>query len=148
MILNAVEGKPLPVLRNGMNVRTGCLWKTIAGPSPGAGVGMPGGVQHSAATANAAEPPKSTICRLVDQRLEPQHGPCDSLQFVKDRPGHDRRYAIDCSKLSGSSAGDNRISTGLALTAVVASENSGGSSHRGKYRRSDWNQPRLLKLRA
>ena len=42
-----------------------------------------------------------TICAIVD-RLRPElpHGPCASLiTFVTDRPGHDRRYAIDASKI-------------------------------------------------
>ena len=43
----------------------------------------------------------STICQTVD-RLVPDlaHRPCESLiTYVKDRPGHDRRYAIDASKI-------------------------------------------------
>jgi len=42
-----------------------------------------------------------TICRIVDE-LRPGllHAPCTSLvTFVRDRPGHDRRYAIDASKI-------------------------------------------------
>jgi dTDP-glucose 4,6-dehydratase len=42
-----------------------------------------------------------TICQLVDE-LRPglKHAPCQSLiSFVTDRPGHDRRYAIDCGKI-------------------------------------------------
>ena len=41
------------------------------------------------------------ICRLVDE-LRPglPHAPCSSLiTFVRDRPGHDRRYAIDATKI-------------------------------------------------
>ncbi|MFM7160246.1 MAG: GDP-mannose 4,6-dehydratase, partial [Planctomycetaceae bacterium] len=40
------------------------------------------------------------ICGLMDElRPELPHRPCRSLiTFVADRPGHDRRYAIDCSK--------------------------------------------------
>ena len=42
-----------------------------------------------------------TICATVD-RLRPglRHAPCESLiRYVKDRPGHDRRYGIDASKI-------------------------------------------------
>lgn len=42
-----------------------------------------------------------TICATVD-RLKPglTHSPCESLiNYVTDRPGHDRRYAIDASKI-------------------------------------------------
>ena len=40
-----------------------------------------------------------TICSLLDER-HPGNAPHDQLKtFVQDRPGHDRRYAIDCSKI-------------------------------------------------
>ncbi len=41
-----------------------------------------------------------TLCAIVDElRTDLPHKPCESLiTFVKDRPGHDRRYAIDSSK--------------------------------------------------
>jgi dTDP-glucose 4,6-dehydratase len=42
-----------------------------------------------------------TICQTID-RLQPDlpHRPCESLiSYVTDRPGHDRRYAIDASKI-------------------------------------------------
>ena len=40
-----------------------------------------------------------TLCRLMD-KAAPEHAPHESLiTFVKDRPGHDRRYAIDASKI-------------------------------------------------
>jgi dTDP-glucose 4,6-dehydratase len=44
-----------------------------------------------------------TICALLDERHPLANGkPRESLiAFVKDRPGHDRRYAIDSSKLQG-----------------------------------------------
>lgn len=41
-----------------------------------------------------------TLCKLMDERLDRQEGASESLiTFVKDRPGHDRRYAIDASKI-------------------------------------------------
>ena len=43
-----------------------------------------------------------TICRIVDE-LKPglPHSPCESLiTYVADRPGHDRRYAIDATKIA------------------------------------------------
>ena len=44
-----------------------------------------------------------TLCALLDELLpDSPHRPHDGLKaFVKDRPGHDRRYAIDASKLMG-----------------------------------------------
>ena len=60
MILNALEGKPLPVYGDGLNVRD---WLFVG--------------DHC-----------SAIWRVMQEAA-----------FVKDRPGHDRRYAIDCSKI-------------------------------------------------
>jgi len=41
------------------------------------------------------------ICRLLDERLHQEAGASEQLiRFIKDRPGHDRRYAIDASKLN------------------------------------------------
>jgi dTDP-glucose 4,6-dehydratase len=44
----------------------------------------------------------TTVCSLLDNMLpDSSHVPHrDLLCFVKDRPGHDRRYAIDCSKIT------------------------------------------------
>jgi dTDP-glucose 4,6-dehydratase len=103
MILNAVEGKPLPVYGDGMNVRD---WLFVEDHCRALRLvlerGVPGEVYNIGG--NCERPNLEivrTICRLVDQWLpDLKHGPCESLiQFVKDRPGHDRRYAIDCSKL-------------------------------------------------
>jgi dTDP-glucose 4,6-dehydratase len=41
------------------------------------------------------------LCKLMDRKLERQYGESEKLiTFVKDRPGHDRRYAIDASKIN------------------------------------------------
>ncbi len=43
-----------------------------------------------------------TICDLVDEMVGPLPGKSsrrELITYVKDRPGHDRRYAIDCSKM-------------------------------------------------
>src|SRR5438045_7163692 len=41
-----------------------------------------------------------TICRLLEEHKPAAHGKyTDLIAFVKDRPGHDRRYAIDATKL-------------------------------------------------
>jgi dTDP-glucose 4,6-dehydratase len=103
MILNAVEGKPLPVYGDGMNVRD---WLYVEDHCRALRLvlerGVPGEVYNIGG--NCERPNLEivlAICRLVDENLpELEHAPCSSLiRFVKDRPGHDRRYAIDCSKL-------------------------------------------------
>lgn len=103
MILNAVEGKPLPVYGDGQNIRDWlfvddhcrAIRRVLAAGKPGEVYNIGGDCER----ANLDIVKK--ICALVD-RLKPglKHAPCESLiKFVKDRPGHDRRYAIDASKI-------------------------------------------------
>ena len=143
MILNAVEGKPLPVYGDGMNVRD---WLFVEDHCRALRLvlerGVPGEVYNIGG--NCERPNLEivrTICRVVDQRLpELKHGPCESLiQFVKDRPGHDRRYAIDCSKLQRELGWrpQQNFDSGLALTVQWYLENSEWVERvtSGKYRR-------------
>lgn len=103
MILNALEGKPLPVYGDGSNVRD---WLYVG--------------DHCAAIRTVLERGRlgetyniggnsektnldvvKTICALLDElRPRPERGSRASLlRFVDDRPGHDRRYAINASKI-------------------------------------------------
>ncbi len=103
MILNAVEGKPLPVYGDGGNVRD---WLYVEDHCHALRAvlesGAPGGVYNIGGNCERTNLyVVKAICATVD-RLRPDlaHGPCDGLiTFVKDRPGHDRRYAIDASKI-------------------------------------------------
>ena len=103
MILNALEGKPLPVYGDGQNVRDWlfvedhcrALWRVLTAGRPGETYNIGG--NHEQKNLDVVR----TICRMVDE-LRPglPHAPCESLiTFVKDRPGHDRRYAIDAGKI-------------------------------------------------
>ena len=104
MILNALEGKPLPVYGDGQQVRDWLYvedhcraFRRVLGPRR-AGRGL----QHRRRL--RADEPRRRAARsasIVDE-LRPglPHAPCASLiTFVKDRPGHDRRYAIDAGKI-------------------------------------------------
>ncbi|HVY06751.1 MAG TPA: dTDP-glucose 4,6-dehydratase [Burkholderiales bacterium] len=102
VILNALAGKPLPVYGDGMNVRD---WLYVADHCEAVRIalrkGRPGetyniGGNHERTNIDVVR----AICRLLDE-LRPRQGgePYESLiEFVADRPGHDRRYAIDASK--------------------------------------------------
>ena len=102
VILNACDGKPLPVYGDGQNVRD---WLYVE--------------DHCAAIAQVLDRGRvgqtyniggwnekrnleivETICDIVDEmagsRGEPRRG---LITFVKDRPGHDRRYAMDATKI-------------------------------------------------
>jgi len=102
VIHNALKAKPLPIYGDGMNVRD---WLYVG--------------DHCAAIRRVLEAGKAgetyniggwnekpnleivhTVCALLDELRPDPAGPHDRLiTFVKDRPGHDRRYAIDAKKI-------------------------------------------------
>ena len=99
-ILNAIEGKPLPVYGRGDNVRdwlhvddhARALEAIVTRGRVGESYNV--GARSERTNLQVVE----AICDLVDQRLG--GGPRRSLiRFVDDRPGHDRRYAIDPMKI-------------------------------------------------
>ena len=103
MILNALEGKPLPVYGDGKNVRDwlyvrdhcAAIWTIMKHGKRGQTYNIGGDCEME----NTAV--VEMICDLLDA-LQPMAGGRsrrELITFVKDRPGHDRRYAIDCSKL-------------------------------------------------
>lgn len=101
MILNAVSGKPLPVYGDGGNVRdwlyvedhTDALRCVLDRGRIGETYNIGGRAERSNIEV------VRLICGILDE-LRPAHAPHDRLiNFVTDRPGHDRRYAIDCSKI-------------------------------------------------
>ncbi len=119
-ILNAIDGRPLPVYGQGLNIRdwlyvddhARALW-TIASRG---GIGETYNVGGDAERRNLDV--VQTICALLDKR-RPQAAPHASLiTFVTDRPGHDHRYAIDASKIRREFAWtpSKTFQTGLAAT--------------------------------
>lgn len=103
VILNAVEGKPLPVYGQGLNVRDWlyvrdhctAVWRILC----------QGRVGETYNVGGRTELPNlrvvETLCDLVDEKLGLLPGGARRrlITFVKDRPGHDLRYAIDCAKI-------------------------------------------------
>jgi dTDP-glucose 4,6-dehydratase len=103
MILNALEGKPLPVYGDGGNVRDWlyvedhcrAVQTVLEAGRPGETYNIGGNNEYTNLQIVEA------VCAGVD-RARPglPHAPSRSLiRFVPDRPGHDRRYAIDASKI-------------------------------------------------
>ena len=102
MILNMLEGKPLPVYGDGRNIRdwlyvedhNAAVWSIMQEGRIGETYNIGG--------ENEWENIK-LLGRLISIVAEETGGSADKLRalitYVKDRPGHDRRYAIDCSKL-------------------------------------------------
>jgi dTDP-glucose 4,6-dehydratase len=105
MILNALEGKALPVYGDGKNVRDWLFVEdhcsAIRAVLAGGRMGETYNIGGSSERANLAV--VTLVCDLVDELSGPlARGPRRNLiTFVADRPGHDRRYAIDASKLEG-----------------------------------------------
>jgi dTDP-glucose 4,6-dehydratase len=104
MVLNALEGKPLPVYGDGMNVRDWLFVEdhcsAIRAVLDRGTVGETYNIGGNSERANIDV--VTTICELVDElRPDPPLSPRRNLiTYVEDRPGHDRRYAIDANKIS------------------------------------------------
>ena len=103
MIQKALTGQPLPVYGDGRNVRdwlyVGDHCSAIRAVLEG---GRPGEVYNVGGDAEKENiEVVQRICDLLDARRPPADGRSrrELITFVADRPGHDRRYAIDASKL-------------------------------------------------
>ena len=111
VILNALEGKPLPIYGNGQQIRdwlyvedhARALYKVVTEGKVGETYNIGG--HNEKANIDVVK----IICTLLEE-LVPigRNSECDSgaissyselITFVKDRPGHDVRYAIDASKI-------------------------------------------------
>ncbi|MEW9526657.1 dTDP-glucose 4,6-dehydratase [Agrobacterium radiobacter] len=120
IILNALEGKPLPVYGNGANIRdwlyvedhARALWLIVQKGLAGEKYNVGGrNEQKNIDVVNC-------ICSILDE-LRPQSKPyAELIKYVTDRPGHDARYAIDATKLEtelGWKAQEN-FATGIRKT--------------------------------
>ncbi|MBP5788832.1 MAG: dTDP-glucose 4,6-dehydratase, partial [Neisseriaceae bacterium] len=101
MILNALQGKPLPVYGDGGQIRD---WLFVEDHARALYLVVTQGKIGESYNIGGFNERKNievvkTICSLLDE-LRPQSTPyADLISFVKDRPGHDRRYAIDANKI-------------------------------------------------
>lgn len=101
VLLNALDGKRLPVYGDGLNVRD---WLHVDDHADAlvrmAEAGVPG--QSYAVGANSERTNIDIvrlICGLLEARRPAEKPYADLITFVTDRPGHDRRYAIDAGKI-------------------------------------------------
>lgn len=123
MVLNAIEGKPLPIYGDGAQIRDWlyvedhceAIWLVIRKGQPGESYNIGGGSQ-----------PKNIevvqhLCAALDEALPNSVNiPHASLiRHVPDRPGHDRRYAIDISKIKAQLGWQPRQSLGSGLQRTV-----------------------------
>ncbi|RDZ29267.1 dTDP-glucose 4,6-dehydratase [Lysobacter silvisoli] len=105
IIAKALAGEPLPVYGDGLNVRdwlyVGDHCAAIRRVLEAGRLGETYNVGGDAERQNIVV--VKTICKLLDERRPLADGRAREslITYVKDRPGHDRRYAIDASKLQG-----------------------------------------------
>ena len=130
MILNALEGKPLPVYGDGMQVRDWlfvedhceAIYLVLKNGRPGQTYAIGGNNQPTNIEI------VKTICQILDKILpNSTYFPHASLlKYVQDRPGHDRRYAMDISKIQSELGWQPRqnLQSGLEKTVRWYVENS------------------------
>jgi dTDP-glucose 4,6-dehydratase len=102
MILNAFEGRPLPVYGDGGNIRdwlyvedhARALWTIVQGGRPGETYNVGG--RNERTNLQVVQRLCDVVDKLAPKAVGSSH---DLITYVSDRPGHDRRYAIDATKL-------------------------------------------------
>lgn len=123
MIQNALHGKPLPVYGDGSNVRD---WlyvedhcEAIARVLEAGRIGETYNIGGNSERTNMEV--VQTICRLLDECgvKSPVVPHAKLITFVTDRPGHDRRYAIDASKIKKELGWSPRVKFEEGLRATV-----------------------------
>jgi len=123
IILNILEEKPLPVYGDGRNVRDWlyvidhceALIRVLESGKPGETYNIGGGTEKQNIEI------VHRLCDLMDKRLERKkdNSSHNLIQFVSDRPGHDRRYAIDASKIRSELGWSPRFTFDIALEETV-----------------------------
>ncbi len=127
MIHNAIHGKPLPIYGDGQNVRD---WLYVEDHCAAIFAVLERGTVGQTYNVGGLNEQKNLdvvniLCTTLDE-LHPQGAPHGRLiTYVKDRPGHDRRYAIDCAKLQNTLgwAPKESFQTGLRKTVQWYLEN-------------------------
>ena len=102
-IHNALAGKPLPIYGDGMQIRdwlyvkdhTSAVRRVLEAGTPGETYNIGGWNEKPNIEV------VQTLCRILDDESPKADGTsyADQITYVKDRPGHDRRYAIDARKI-------------------------------------------------
>jgi dTDP-glucose 4,6-dehydratase len=122
IILNALEGKPLPMYGDGQQIRDwlyvddhcDAIWQVMQKGKPGEVYNVGGDNQPTNLEI------VNRICEILDERRpDSPHVPHNQLiEFVDDRPGHDRRYAMNIAKINTDLGWQPRqsLASGLEMT--------------------------------
>ena len=146
VIHNALAGKPLPIYGDGQQIRDwlyvkdhcSAIRRVLANGKPGATYNVGGNNEKANLDVVHA------LCELLDELRPRRDGQSyrTQISFVKDRPGHDRRYAIDASRLARELGWQpaETFETGLRKTVIWYLQNPAWVSNivSGAYR--DWVQ--------
>jgi len=113
-VTNAMENKPVPIYGDGLNVRDWiCVLDHCRALDLAIRNGKPGEVY------NVAAGQERTNLKLVRQLLDTMGKPHSLMTFVTDRPGHDRRYALDSGKITRELGWEPVHSFQEAFTATI-----------------------------
>lgn len=103
MILNALENKPLPIYGNGENIRD---WLYVGDHCQALALILMQGIPGEKYNIGGHNEERNLeivhiLCKLLDEKMPRADGKSykEQITFVKDRPGHDQRYAIDAGKI-------------------------------------------------
>ena len=122
IILNAVNGKDLPVYGDGKNVRDwlyvedhiDALLKVLHNGRVGESYNIGG--ESEVTNISMVE----TICSLLDKKKPKSNGSYfDQVKYIEDRPGHDFRYAIDIAKISKELQWKPRTSLSIGIEKTI-----------------------------
>jgi dTDP-glucose 4,6-dehydratase len=151
-ILNALAGKSLPVYGDGKQIRDWlyvedhceAVWRVLRAGQPGETYNIGGNNQPTNLEI------VKTICEILDkERPDSPHRPHSQLiQFVTDRPGHDRRYAMDIDKIKRELGWQPRHNLREGLEKTVAwylSQTGRNSEIQGRPEYESWMQKNYAK---
>ena len=122
MILNAIAGKPLPIYGDGSNIRdwlfvedhAQALLLVLEKGEIGRSYNIGGNAEHSNLEL------VNMLCALLDELRPASHPYCDQIKFVKDRPGHDARYAIDANRIKNELGWEPTMTLDTGLRETVS----------------------------
>jgi dTDP-glucose 4,6-dehydratase len=114
MIINTLNNKKLPVYGDGMNVRD---WIYVIDHNRAVEAVFENGKDGEVYNIGAStEMPNIEIVKLILKELGKSE---DMIEYVKDRPGHDRRYAIDSTKIEGELGWDPKYNFEDAVSQTI-----------------------------
>jgi dTDP-glucose 4,6-dehydratase len=114
LVTNAMEDRPLPIYGDGLNVRE---WIFADEHSRAVALALDRGRPGEVYNIGSGE--EKTNLEVVRSILKLMSKPESLVNFVKDRPGHDRRYSVDCSKIRREWNWSSEIDFASGLAATI-----------------------------